>query len=74
MDFTLFILFMIGLLFLYYLINAINSLQREIHEMKDKCIINNNLKSTDLIKKTPIINKDIIEKMKNILNYAKNYI
>lgn len=74
MDFTLFILFIIGLLFLYYLINAIKSLQKEIHEMKDKCIITNNLKSTDLIEKTPIINEDIIEKTKNILNIVKNYI
>lgn len=74
MDFTLFILFIIGLLFLYYLINAINSLQREIHEMKDKCIISNNLQSTDLMKKTPEINEDIVEKLKNILNIAKNYI
>lgn len=74
MDFTLFILIIIGLLFFYYLINSINSLQKEIHEMKDKCIVNNNLKKTDLIDKTPNINDDITSKVKKILETAKNYI
>jgi len=74
MDFTLFILIIIGLLFLYYLINSINSLQKEIHEMKDKCIINNNYKKTDLIDKTPNVNDEITSKVKKILETAKNYI
>lgn len=74
MDFTLFVLIVIGLLFFYYLINSINSLQKEIHEMKDKCIINNKYKKTDLIDKTPNINDDITNKVKKILETAKNYI
>ena len=74
MDFTLFILTIIGLLFFYYLINAINSLQKEIHDMKDKCIINNNYKKTDLIDKTPNVNDEITSKVKKILEIAKNYI
>jgi predicted PurR-regulated permease PerM len=75
MDFTLFIISALGLLFLYYLINSINSLQKEIHEMKDKCINSNtSLKEGDLLPKTIPINDTVIEKMKSILNYAKNYI
>ena len=74
MDFTLFILTIIGLLFFYYLINAINSLQKEIHDMKDKCISSNNYKETDLIDKTPKVNDEITSKVKKILEIAKNYI
>jgi hypothetical protein len=74
MDLTLFIIIILGFIFLYYLINAINSLQTEIHEMKDKCIVNNQYEKSDLLPKTNPINETAIEKIKNILDYAKNYI
>lgn len=73
MDLVLLIVLIIAAIILFYLIETIRSLQREVREMKIKCI---NLKNNDAEYFTentndPVIN--ISENMINLLNNAKNY-
>jgi len=70
MDLFIIIIIIVFVLIIKYLIDTINSLNSEIREIKDKCILN---KNTTFSKKTniPKVNiKDVIEG----ISYFKNYI
>lgn len=73
MDLTLLIVLIIAGFLLYYLIETIRSLQKEIKEMKIKCIksvYDDN--STALKDNTLDISITLQENLLNILNNAKN--
>jgi|LauGreDrversion4_2_1035121.scaffolds.fasta_scaffold02606_15 hypothetical protein len=74
MDFILFIISIIVIIFIYYLISVIKDLQLEIKEMTLTCT--NNAATTDTTKTTKPI-QTIDTKIKNdivgLLDFAKNY-
>jgi predicted PurR-regulated permease PerM len=71
MDLFTIIIIIVFIFIIKYLIDTINSLSKEIREIKEKCIIE---KNTNFEKKTnmalPINTKDIIKG----ITYFKNYV
>ena len=63
MDLTLFIIMIIFSFMMYYLIESITSLLKEIREIKNKCIATNNAKMEDFEVETPEPGKVIKKKM-----------
>jgi predicted Holliday junction resolvase-like endonuclease len=73
MDLMVLIVIVIVGLLVYYLIDTIRSLQKEISEIKDKCITTKNSTSSDFTVTTadPIVN--ISENTINILKKMKDF-
>jgi predicted Holliday junction resolvase-like endonuclease len=73
MDLMVLIVIVIAGLLVYYLIDTIRSLQKEISEIKDKCITTKNSTSSDFTVTTadPMVN--ISENTINILKKMKDF-
>lgn len=73
MDLMVLIVILIAALLVYYLIDTIRSLQKEISEIKDKCISTKNSSSSDFTVTTPDPMVTISENTINILKKMKDY-
>jgi hypothetical protein len=71
MDFILFIISIIVIIFIYYLISVIKDLQLEIKEMTSTCT--NNAATTDTTKPIQTIDTKIKNDIVGLLDFAKNY-
>ena len=71
MDLTLFIIFVVFSFMIYYLISSIQSLIKEMREVKNKCIKTNNSKSDDFVVQTPDPAKEMKKKAVEFFNYLK---
>ena len=70
MDLTLLIVLIIAAILIYYLIESIRSLQKEIREVKDKCISTKNTKSEEFTVNTsdPLLSipNDTVKMLNNL--------
>jgi predicted Holliday junction resolvase-like endonuclease len=73
MDLMVLIVIVIAGLLVYYLIDTIKSLQKEISEIKDKCITTKNSTSSDFTVTTADPMENISENVINILNKMKDF-
>jgi predicted Holliday junction resolvase-like endonuclease len=73
MDLMVLIVIVIAALLVYYLIDTIRSLQKEISEIKDKCITTKNSTSSDFTVTTADPIENISENAINILKKMKDF-
>jgi len=74
MDLTLFIIMVIFAYILYYLLASIQSLLKEIKEIKTKCIHTNNTRHEEFQVETKDPSEVMREKATNFLNSLKYYV
>lgn len=74
MDLTLFIIMVIFSFILYYLLGSIQSLLKEIKEVKTKCIHTNNTKREEFQVETKDPSDVIREKATGFLNSMKSFV
>lgn len=74
MDLTLFIIMVIFSFILYYLLGSIQSLLKEIKEVKIKCIHTNNTKREEFQVETKDPSEVIREKATGFLNSIKYFV
>jgi hypothetical protein len=70
MDLTIFIMLIVVAFIMYYLMSSIQSLIQEVREVKNKCIITNNVNKSDFKIETPdpaeVMTKNVIQTFMNL--------